>query len=207
MGRGRRTKTTTLYQAQQPYRHGATALTDRLTRATARSKERSGQPGCGERGRTTVVSLSIERGAHESAAALLRSPFLALHRHLAALRQTRSRVRTPLSLSLFLPAVADVGGWWGWNEHVGRPSVVGEVAKYVVEMGWPMNAVGRGLERGILLIFFPPRGGWWSYARAPRLIKRPERGLRYARLRGTLRHADGSVDFRSIDYLRPTSPH
>lgn len=90
---------------------------------------------------------------------------------------------------------------------MGWPSVVGEVAKYVVEMGWPMNAVGRGLERGILLIFFPPRGGWWSYARAPRLIKRPERGLRYARLRGTLRHADGSADFRSIDYLRPTSPH
>lgn len=30
----------------------------------------------------------------------------------------------------------------------------GEVAKYVVEMGWPMNAVARRL--GILLIFFPP---------------------------------------------------
>lgn len=45
------------------------------------------------------------------------------------------------------------------RERWGRGSG-GEVAKYVVEMGWPMNAVSRRL--GILLIFFPPhatRGG------------------------------------------------
>lgn len=49
-----------MYQAQQPYRHGATALTDRLTRASTRSKERGGRPRRrGARGRATVVSLSI----------------------------------------------------------------------------------------------------------------------------------------------------
>ena len=36
----------------------------------------------------------------------------------------------------------------------GKADRWGEVAKYVVEMGWPMNAVARRL--GILLIFFPP---------------------------------------------------
>lgn len=43
------------------------------------------------------------------------------------------------------------GGLGGWPSGGGEG---GKVAKYVVEMGWPMNAVARRL--GILLIFFPP---------------------------------------------------
>lgn len=62
----------------------------------------------------------------------------------------------------------------------------GEVAKYVVEMGWPMNAVARRL--GILLIFFPPHalagggGPAAAYTRA-RLIKRPDLRRVYLRVR------------------------
>lgn len=85
-----------------------------------------------------------------------------------------------------------------------------EVAKYVVEMGWPMNAVARRL--GILLIFFPPHaraegggGRWWwwwwlcdAYTRA-RLIKRPERGLTSRAVRTPSWHASPRgwfADFR-----------
>lgn len=48
----------------------------------------------GAGGRATVVSLSI--GEERTESALVQSPFLALHRHLAALRQTRERVLSGL---------------------------------------------------------------------------------------------------------------
>lgn len=73
----------------------------------------------GAGGRATVVSLSI--GEERTESALVQSPFLALHRHLAALRQTRERV-----LSGLCPPPRRGSGWWGWNEHVGRPRRVAE---------------------------------------------------------------------------------
>lgn len=147
------------------------------------------------------------RGAHESA--LVQSPFLALHRHLAALRQTRSRVRSlcppPRDGRVGGGGTSTWGGLGGWPSGGGGGKV--EVAKYVVEMGWPMNAVARRL--GILLIFFPPHAGaeggggrrWWLYdaCTRARLIKRPERGLTSRAVRTPWWHASPRgwfADFR-----------
>jgi len=147
-----------------PYRHGATALTDRLTRNSSWSTAR--WPRGGEVTRAALSTLSHTISCPCLIAYVLFVPLtiFALRHHLVVNRRTlviaRARVySTPVANGREgTKRARETGkergvanGAWGGQS---RPVYGGEVAKYVVEMGWRMNAVACRLA--ILLIFFPP---------------------------------------------------